>query len=435
MKVHFHTLGCRVNQYDTEALRSAFSQMGFEPATRPGDAQVSIVNTCSVTAESDRKCRGAIRRLRRENPEAFLAVTGCYASGAPEDLEAMPEVDLVAPSRGKDPRAVALGILESLGLHCPAERGTAMSILPTLTEFAEHTRAFIKIEDGCDQMCTYCRIPFYRGRARSRPSCEVLEEIRNLARRGYREVVLCGVQLGAFGRDSGESLPNLLRAIHEMEGIERFRLSSIEPDDVSEELIETLLSLPKAAPHLHLPLQSGDDGILRAMRRRYDFDYYRALAKRLREANPEFAISTDIMVGFPGESDEAFENSIRAAKEIEFCRLHLFRYSPRPGTRAAAYPNRVPKGILDARRHRLGIEGAAVVNRVRERQIGRTLSVMLEEEGAGDALAVGFSENYLRVQARFDPDGSPDWKKRLGRLTSVRIDGMDSEYLLGSPVI
>jgi len=435
MKVYFHTLGCRVNQYDTEALRSAFSQMGFEPTPRPGDAQVTIVNTCSVTAESDRKCRGAIRRLRRENPEAFLAVTGCYASGTPEDLEAMPEVDLVTPSRGKDASEVALGILESLELQCPDERGTAEGILPTLTEFAEHTRAFIKIEDGCNQMCTYCRIPFYRGRARSRPSSEVLEEIHNLARRGYREVVLCGVQLGAFGRDSGESLPDLLRSINRIEGIDRFRLSSIEPDDVAEELIETLLSLPKAAHHLHLPLQSGDDGILRAMRRRYDFDYYRALAKRLRDQNPEFAISTDIMVGFPGESDEAFENSIRAVKEIGFCRLHLFRYSPRPGTRAASFYGQVSKGILDARRDRLGAEGEAVVNRVRQRQIGRTLSVMLEEEGAGDALAVGFSENYLRVQARFDPDGCPDWKKHLGRLTPVRIEAMNSEYLLGSPVV
>lgn len=435
MKVYFHTLGCRVNQYDTEALRSAFFQMGFEPTARPRDAQVAIVNTCSVTAESDRKCRNAIRRLRRENPEAFLAVTGCYASGAPEDLEAMPEVDLVTPSRGKDPREIALGILESLGLQCPDEQGLAEGILPTLTEFAEHTRAFIKIEDGCNQRCTYCRIPFFRGRARSRPSSEVLEEIRNLARHGYREVVLCGVQLGAFGRDSGEGLPGLLRAIDAIEEIDRFRLSSIEPDDVSEELTEALLSLPKAAPHLHLPLQSGDDGILRSMRRRYDFHYYRALAKRLREANPEFAISTDIMVGFPGESEEAFDNSIRAAKEIEFCRLHIFRYSPRPGTRAASFSGQVPREILDARRERLGIEASAVVDRVRKRQIGRTLSVMLEEEGAGEALAVGFSENYLRVQARFDPSRDPDWKKHLGRLTPVRIEGMNREYLLGSPVV
>lgn len=424
-KVYFYTLGCKVNQYDTEKMRTVFHRLGFESTQDAAQADVCVVNTCSVTAESDRKCRNQIRRLHRLNPEAFLAVTGCYATGSPQELESLPEVDLVISGRQQD--NLALRVLEEMGLHCPDE-----AVRPdTLTTFTEHTRAFVKIEDGCNQMCTYCRIPFYRGRVRSRSSEEVLEEISRLSEQGYREIVLCGIQLGAFGRDTGESLPELLQRMDALHSLSRFRLSSIEPDDVTEAIREAILSLPKSAPHLHLPLQSGDDGVLQRMRRRYTCqDYYR-LVETFRERNPEFAISSDIMVGFPGEDEEAFENSIRAVRELEFSRLHLFRYSPRPGTKAATFPDRVAREVQDDRRQRLGAVAEEVVEKVRRRQLGRTLTVLLEEPGMVPGIAVGFSENYLRVQVLLSTDNEANRQNLLGHLIPVKIEDLDEEYLIG----
>lgn len=431
-KVYFATLGCKVNQYDTEALRAAFHRLGFESARQVGEADVCVVNTCSVTAESDRKCRNLIRRLRHRNPEAFLVAAGCYAQGSPEQLEAMPEVDRVIGARRHE--TLPFEILEALGLCCPDEQATsALAAGSTLTTFTEHTRAFVKIEDGCNQMCTYCRIPFYRGRARSRPAEEILREIRQLSERGYREVVLCGIQLGAFGRDSGESLPQLLRDIDSIPSVARLRLSSIEPDDVTDELVETLTSLAKVAPHLHLPLQSGDDGVLRRMRRGYTFEDYRRRAARLREAGgEEFAISTDVMVAFPGEDEAAFQRSVEAIRELEFCRLHIFRFSPRPGTRAAGFPDQLSKEVVDQRRAEIGRVAEEVVNKVRRRQIGRVLTVLLEEPGKEPKTAVGFSENYLRVQACMGRGDKDSIERFLGQLVPVKINSLSGEYLLGT---
>ncbi len=431
-KVYLATLGCKVNQYDTEAMRAAFHRLGFESAGQAGEADVCVVNTCSVTAESDRKCRTLIRRLRRQNPRAFLVASGCYAQGSHDELESMAEVDLVIGA--KEHETLPLEVLQAIGLGCPDElAASAVAAGSTLTTFTEHTRAFVKIEDGCNQMCTYCRIPFYRGRARSRPAEEILREIRQLSERGYQEVVLCGIQLGAFGRDSGDSLPQLLQDIDSIPAVARIRLSSIEPDDVTDELVEILTSLAKAAPHLHLPLQSGDDRVLRRMRRGYTFDDYRRLVNRLRKAGGEdFAISTDVMVGFPGEDEKAFERSVSAIREIEFCRLHIFRFSARPGTRAVQFPDPLPKEVLDRRRAKIGRAADEAVGKVRRRQIGRVLTVLLEERGKEPGTAVGFSENYLRVQARNDAGGSNHLEDLLGQLVPVRIDSLSDKYLLGT---
>ena len=428
--VYFYTLGCRVNQYETEAMRSAFMQLGFKSEQQDSQADICILNSCSVTAESDRKCRNQIRRIRRNNPNAFLVVTGCYATGSRDVVESMPEVDQVVPSKGKDPKEVALEVLETLGFCCPEEAGFHSPI----TTFAEHTRAFIKIEDGCNQMCTYCRIPFYRGRARSRPKGEILEEIQALSEEGYTEVVLCGIQLGAYGRDIQESLPELLQQIDAIPSIQRCRLSSIEPDDVTPLLIETLVSLPSSVPHLHLPLQSGDNGVLSKMGRRYTYEDYLDLIGRLCQVNPEFAVSTDLMVGFPGEDEPAFENSVRAIREVEFCRLHIFRFSERPGTRAASFPDKVPREAINRRRAELGRVADEVVDRVRQRQMGRILRVLLEEPGPEPNTAVGFSENYLRVQVGFENGATGLWKALLGQLVDVEIQDRNAEYLLGQPV-
>jgi threonylcarbamoyladenosine tRNA methylthiotransferase MtaB len=424
-KVFFYTLGCRVNQYDTESLRAGFSALGFEPVLDVALADVCVVNTCSVTAESDRKCRSQIRRLKRLRPEVFMAVTGCYAEGSPGDLEQMPEVDLVVG--GKNRGALPMEVLQALGLRCPDARfhPSGNDSTAALTVFAEKTRAFIKIEDGCNQMCTYCRIPFYRGRARSRCVEEIVQEVRRLSDKGYGEVVLCGIQLGAFGRDTGQSLPTLLEQLEQLPDVHRIRLSSIEPDDVDEDLIDVLVRLPKVAPHLHLPLQSGDNGVLGRMRRRYTYEEFRDMVARLRDRVPDYAVSSDIMVGFPGEDEEAFEHSLRAIREIEFCRLHLFRYSVRPGTKAAQLPGRVPKPVIDRRREEMGRVAGEVVNQVRARQIGRTLSVLLEEPGRRPGTAVGFSENYLRVEMQGYSG------QMSGRIVPVRILGMDEEVLRG----
>jgi threonylcarbamoyladenosine tRNA methylthiotransferase MtaB len=426
-KVFFYTLGCRVNKYDTESLRTAFQALGFESAADIEDADVCIVNTCSVTAESDRKCRNQIRRLHRRNPRAFMVAAGCYAQGDPEKLQAMPEVDLVVGARHRE--SLPLEVLESLGLQCPSE---SVAMPELLAVFAERTRAFVKIEDGCNQMCTYCKIPFYRGRAHSRRSSRILEEIQGLSDKGFHEVVLCGIQLGAFGLDTGESLPELLEKVNDIPGIHRFRLSSIEPDDVTPELIDTVVSLPKCAPHMHIPLQSGDDGILKKMRRRYTMEDFHRLIGSFRDRNPHFAISTDILIGFPGEDEPAFQNSLRAIEDVQFCRLHIFRYSPRPGTAAVRLPGRIKPEVMDRRRQDIAVVGDKVVDQVRARQIGRTLHVLLEEPGSVPGSMVGFSGNYLRVEVQpVSPDQDP-LDAFEGSIVPVRITGMQPEVLTGS---
>lgn len=426
-KVYFYTLGCKVNQYDTETMRAGFGRLGFESVAGVEDADVCVVNTCSVTRESDRKCRSQVRRLRRLNPEVFMVATGCYASGTPNELDTLPEVDLVVTHM--DRMKTPLDVLDALGLRCPDE--LAIAGQNGLSSFAERTRAFVKIEDGCSQMCTFCRIPFYRGRVKSRLTDEVLHEIRQLAGNGYREIVLCGIQLGAFGRDTGESFPDLLRSIDDIPGIARFRLSSIEPDDVTDELVEVLTTLPKSAPHLHLPIQSADDGILKRMRRRYDYAFYKRLVDELRSRIADFAVSADLMVGFPGESEQAFRNSVSAVREIQYCRLHIFRFSARPGTKAATYPDQLPKEVIDRRRHELDRVAREVVESVRRRQLGTLRTVLLEESGPEPGSAVGFSENYLRVMVLPNGEASETPEQRAGDLVRVRIESLDPAHLVG----
>lgn len=391
VRFHFHTLGCKVNQYDSQALRTEFHEAPFLSATRE-PLDVHVINTCSVTAESDRKSRQTVRRVIRENPEAFVVVAGCYATASPREVAAIPGVRLVLrndePAAQKAALAAALAELGyDLDLSLPRPGG--------LTRFGERTRAFVKIGDGCDQYCSFCRIPFTRGRPRSRTPDEITREVAALVARGYREIVLCAIKMGIYGRDLGANLVGLLRRLLDTTGIERIRLSSLEANDVSRELMDLLAAEPRLCPHLHLPLQSGSDRVLELMQRPYRRAEFDALVGYGRASVAHFVATTDLMVGFPGETEQDFAASLSALEELGFGKTHLFRYSARRGTRAHRMPGQIAPEEKDRRRARAEAAAACARRAVLSAQLGRTLRVLVESRQ--DGAWWGHAENYVPV--------------------------------------
>ena len=350
VRFHFHTLGCKVNQYDSEAMRTEFAETPFVSATvEPLD--VFVINTCSVTAESDRKSRQAVRRIVRLHPDAFVVVAGCYATASPGEVAAIPGVDLVLTNGElSEQRSTLVGALAERGYDLDLAYGRGGAV----TRFGEHTRAFVKVGDGCDQYCSFCRIPFTRGRPRSRPPEEIIREVDSLAGHGYREVVLCAIKMGIYGRDLGTDLTALLRRLLRETDVERVRLSSLEANDVPRELLDLLAEDPRVCPHLHLPLQSGSDPVLAAMQRPYSRREYDAVVEYAFRSIPNFVLTTDLLVGFPGETEADFGDSLSALEAIGFGKTHLFRYSARRGTRAHRMPGHLPNDEKDRRRAAAG---------------------------------------------------------------------------------
>ena len=388
--VAFLTMGCKLNQSDSQALARQFVASGYELVEPHQPADVIIVNTCSVTQVADRKARHLIRQMRRKNPHALLVATGCYAQRAPQELQLMPEVDRVVGNRDKTRMLELLGIVKyekRIDLVHPPSR----------------TRAMVKIQEGCNQVCAFCIVPRVRGRERSRPIEEVVKEVQGLVCEGYREVVLTGTQIGSYYNDISEKpgrppLEVLVERILEETGIQRLRISSLQPQDVTPGLMN-LLAQGRLCRHLHVPLQSGSDSVLRSMRRRYTTQLYREVASRLRELAPELALTTDILVGFPGESAREFEEGYRFCEEMGFVAMHVFPYSLRPGTTGAFLPSHV-----DARTKRLRIEQMIGLARAssegfRRRFLGRTLEVLWEERKTVQGLPAwsGLTDNYIRA--------------------------------------
>jgi len=390
MRVYVGSLGCKLNQSEMDSLAGQLAQGGHQIVATPGEAELCVLNTCAVTHVAAQKSRQALRHLHRENPAARLIATGCYAALSPTDLRDLPGVALVVGNRGKDRLAELIGT----GAADPVPGSWRPA--PPL-----RTRAFVKIQDGCDNTCTYCVIHLARGAQRSRPPDEVVAEVQARLAAGYREIVLTGVHIGAYGHDRGPGSPDLWALVTRLlaeTDVPRLRLSSIEPWDLPEWAFR-LWADPRLCRHLHLPLQSGCDATLQRMNRRYTTARFAALISAARAAIPGLAVTGDLIVGFPGETEAEFAESLAFVQAVGFARLHIFPYSPRPGTPAATMPHQVPSSLKEERARAMRQVAAISSRAFRQQFIGQTMEVLWESCRPGDAGPVwsGLTDNYLRI--------------------------------------
>ena len=380
MKAALHNLGCKVNAYETEAMQQILEEAGYEIVPFSEYADVYVINTCSVTNMADRKSRQMLHRAKKQNPDAIVVGAGCYVQTKEAQALVDESIDIVIGNNKKHELVPLLREYEASHrkMACVADINHEKQAYEelSLSRTAEHTRAFIKVQDGCNQFCTYCIIPFARGRVRSRELPDVLQEIRTLAKSGYREVVLTGIHLSSYGVDNGESLLHLIEAVHELEGIERIRLGSLEPRIVTDAFAKRLSELPKICPHFHLSLQSGCDTVLSRMNRRYDTAEYEVGCALLRRYFEHPAITTDVIVGFPGETDEEFETTERYLERIHFYEMHIFQYSRREGTKAAAMPDQVPEAVKKERSEKLLALGHRMSGEFRRYYLGKSFYMM-----------------------------------------------------------
>lgn len=400
MRVSFYTLGCKVNQNETGALMELFRQHGYTLAEQDQEADVYVVNSCTVTAGGDRKSRQWLRRAKRNNPGAITVLTGCYPQAFPEEAAAVAEADLVTGSANRR------GILDDIQtvmetgerlVHITAhERGEAFEELP-MEKFEGHTRAFLKVEDGCNRRCSYCVIPRARGLVRSRSVESVLEELHALAHSGYHEAVLAGINLSSYGKETGSTLGKLVQACATVPGIERIRLGSLEPDLMTDDEIERMASVPELCPQFHLALQSGCDATLRRMRRIYTTGEYQQVADKLRAAfGNNVSFTTDVIVGFPGETEEEFCESMEFVRNFGFLKVHVFPYSSRPGTPAADFPGQLTEAEKASRSHRMQAAADEARARLAAEMEGQQEEVLLETPLSG-TMFTGYTRLYLPV--------------------------------------
>lgn len=410
MKAALHNLGCKVNAYETEAMQQILEEAGYEIVPFSEYADVYVINTCSVTNMADRKSRQMLHRAKKQNPDAIVVGAGCYVQTKEAQALVDESIDIVIGNNKKHELVPLLREYEASHrkMACVADINHEKQAYEelSLSRTAEHTRAFIKVQDGCNQFCTYCIIPFARGRVRSRELPDVLQEIRTLAKSGYREVVLTGIHLSSYGVDNGESLLHLIEAVHELEGIERIRLGSLEPRIVTDTFAKRLSELPKICPHFHLSLQSGCDTVLSRMNRRYDTAEYEVGCALLRRYFEHPAITTDVIVGFPGETDEEFETTERYLERIHFYEMHIFQYSRREGTKAAAMPDQVPEAVKKERSEKLLALGHRMSEEFRRYYLGRQVTALLEEEFLydGKRYYTGYTKEYVKVAVETKKD-------------------------------
>jgi len=419
-KVAFYTLGCKVNYCETEALQELFEQSGYKITGFDNQADVYVINTCTVTGSSDHKSRKAIRRARKLSPESIVIVTGCYAQADPEKIKEMGHADLVIGNRDRERLPQILETLQpgtSMDLVTPHPADASFEMLPPVSK-RRRTRGFLKIQEGCNQNCSYCVVPLVRGPLRSLDPEEVDLRARKLVASGCREIVLTGIHLGLYGADlDNVSLPSLLKKLESIPGLLRLRLSSLEPSDINSELVDHISESWVVCPHLHIPLQSGDGEMLRQMNRPYEPVEYLYLAKWLKQQIPGLALSTDVIVGFPGETEKHHRRSMKLIRDIGFSRLHVFKYSPRPGTQAAGYSGQVPNQIKDRRSKELIALGEELASAYRQEFLG-TVQPVLVEQVAPYSHAEGFTPHYLRVKISMDIKGL-HWR---GKLINARLE-------------
>ena len=430
-KVSFITLGCKVNQYDSDAMRTLFVRNGYAQAGENDDADVYVINTCSVTSIGDRKSRQMVRRIRRAHPEAVIVVAGCYAQLAPEVFEKMGDVDVIV---GLQNRTHIVDYVEQ-AMHRTDKKPLNETVdimkvdrfenMEVDVEGEVRTRAFVKVQEGCDNYCTFCIIPYARGKLKSRRQEDAVREIRRLVSEGYREVVLTGIHLGNYGKDlhDGTSLATLVAELVKIPDLLRIRLGSVESVELSEDLISIMQNEPKVCRHLHLPIQSGSDAVLKGMNRHYRLAQFKKLISELREKVPGIALTTDLIVGFPGETEENFEETLDTLREIRFSGIHVFPYSRRTGTPAASYPNQVPNGVKKERVHRVQELEKGIALDYRKQFLGKVVRVLAEEEKNG--FFEGLTDEYIRVSIR-------NSHIERGHMYPVRIDEITDDGMTGT---
>lgn len=399
MKVKFYTLGCKVNQYESEAMLNMLGDRGIGKAGSDETADIVVVNSCTVTAQSDHKVRQTLHRAKKDNPGAIAVITGCMVQAFPEDSERLTDADIVlGNSERKNMFDHIMNFLSTkqrivdVKPHEKEEKFEQMKV----NSYSERTRAFVKIEDGCNRFCSYCIIPYARGRVRSKTMEDLKSELRELAANGYKEIVLTGINLSCYGQEFGLNLCDAIEAACEIDGIERVRLGSLEPEQLSQDVINRMAKQEKLCPQFHLSLQSGSDGTLKRMNRHYTCDEYREIVANLRKAFQNVAITTDIMVGFAGETDEEFAESLAFAEEIAFAKVHVFAYSRRPGTKAYDAPNQVNNRTKEERSHKMIELTKRTQEEFARAQIGLTESVLFERRKK-DGMLEGYTKNYTPV--------------------------------------
>lgn len=426
MRVAFFTLGCKVNQYETQILSQLFADDGYDVVSHTEPADVYILNSCTVTSTGDKKTRQMLRRFKSQNPGAVVALTGCFPQAFPDAAERLPEADVITGSsnRARLPEAVkrCLATGERVIDISPHQQGEGFEHM-SLKKLSERTRAFVKIEDGCERYCSYCIIPKARGPVRSKPLTDLREELHNLARASYQEVVLVGVNLSCYGAELGIRLIDAVELACSIDGIQRVRLGSLEPELLSEEDIQRMAAQPKVCPQFHLSLQSGCDETLKRMNRHYTTREYESIVRSLRKNFKNCAITTDIMVGFPKETEEEFQQSMAFASKIAFPKVHVFAYSPREGTRAAAMPGQISKGEKEERSARMIALTQEVRKNFLQSQVGQTVSVLFERELAPHVFE-GYSENYTPVHLSSPED-------LHGKILPVKIISAQSDWCTG----
>ncbi len=418
-KAALHNLGCKVNAYETEAMQELLEDSGYEIVPFHEKADIYIINTCTVTNMADRKSRQMLHRARKMNPDAIVAACGCYVQEKPEEVADC--VDIVI---GNNRKKEIVHILEEYEKGREGIRKDLVDIGHTreyedlhLSRTAEHTRAYIKVQDGCNQFCSYCIIPYARGRVRSRSMESVRGEVETLARNGYQEVVLTGIHLSSYGIDTGTDLLSLIRTVHEVAGIKRIRLGSLEPRIITEEFAEAIAGLPKMCPHFHLSLQSGCTETLKRMNRRYTAEEYYEKCELLRKYFRNPALTTDVIVGFPGETEEEFKASRDFIDKVDFYETHVFKYSRREGTKAAAMPDQVPEEEKTRRSNILLDLSRKKQAAYEQRLLGTTQEVLIEEEiqRNGEIYQVGHTREYVKIGIRTE-------EKLANRLVQIEIE-------------
>jgi threonylcarbamoyladenosine tRNA methylthiotransferase MtaB len=427
-KVSFYTLGCKLNYAETSTIARLFREQGFREVRFGEPADIVVINTCTVTASADKKCRNIISRSVRSSPGAYIAVVGCYSQLKADELARIPGVDLVLGSREKfhildyAKDFSKRGNAEIYSCEIRSDESFASSY-----SLAGRTRSFLKIQDGCDYFCSYCTIPLARGKSRSAPVDDILLQASEIAFRGVKEVVLTGVNIGDFGKRGEGSLYELLRALNNQKGIERFRVSSIEPDLLTDEIIDFIAGNDRFAPHFHLPLQSGCDRILELMKRKYDRQLFAERVARIREKIPDAGIGADVITGFPGETDEDFSETCRFIEEIPITMLHVFSYSDRSNTRASALEAKVPPGEKERRSRILHCTAGEKLKSFQSDMLGQLHRVLFESIGKNGRLS-GFTGNYLRVEVTADDN-------LVNMMASVRLIGIGEDGVMKGEVI
>lgn len=425
MKVFFHTLGCKVNQYETQEMREMLKKSGYEITENEQDADIFVINSCTVTSESDRKTRQCVRHYKNKYPESTVVLTGCMPQSFPEMAKKLTEADIVLGNRNNSKLVESLSEYfndDGRVLYLDCHKSGEGLISPGITDFEERTRATLKIEDGCDRFCSYCIIPKARGRVRSKPIEDIQKEVAALADNGYREIVLVGINLSAYGKGGDLDLSDAVFAAAENEKIERIRLGSLEPDHITDNLIEKLVKCEKLCPQFHISLQSGCDKTLKKMNRHYTAEEYAALCNKLRKSFKDCTLTTDIMVGFPQETEEDFSDTVKFAEKIGFEKIHIFPYSRRSGTVADKMEGQIEKSVKGYRVAELSKVADKIRTEFLKNQIGKTVSVLIEGKQK-DGEMFGYTPNYTPVKVMGNA--------RIGSIIDVLITDYDSEFCIG----